>query len=101
MSLRFIKMISCLLFSRIDLAGLAAEYSIFKDNAIKLLDEYCAINDKNVPWEEWREKVVNTIELFLRESIELTSDYFDSQGRSIFHERARENLRRIVIDDRE
>lgn len=81
-----------------DLAGLAADYSTFKRNAVRLRDEYELLSRTRVPWPDWRGQSADRVELFLRQDLALTRDYFDPDGRSVFHLRAMENLRRLRED---
>ena len=82
-----------------DLSGLAAGYDVFKLNAIRLKDEHELMHGEKVSWEEWRKGVRKTLELFLREELELTSDYYDKDGQSVFHKLTRENLETLLADD--
>lgn len=81
-----------------DLAGLAADYADFKRNSLRLRDEHEMLARVHVPWPQWREQVAARVELFLRQDLDLTRDYFDADGRSVFHHRARENLMRLRED---
>jgi len=83
----------------VDLDGFAASYSVFKENAIKLKDEYHMLTGHVVPWDVWCEKMLDKIELFLQEELYLTSDYFNENGEFAFHLKARENLKTIIQDD--
>lgn len=81
-----------------DLAGLAADYAAFKRNSVRLRDELEMLSRTRVPWQQWRVQSADRVELFLRQDLALTRDYFDPEGRSVFHLRARENLRRLRAD---
>ena len=81
-----------------DLSGLAAEYSVFKLNAIRLMEEHELMHGESVVWEDWKLSVKETLELFLREELELTSDYYDENGNSIFHTQTMENIK-ILLED--
>lgn len=81
-----------------DLAGLAADYAAFKRDSLRLRDEHEMLARVRVPWPQWREQVAARAELFLRQDLELTRDYFDAEGRSVFHRKARDNLRRLRDD---
>ncbi len=82
-----------------DLSGLAAEYDIFKLNAIRLKDEHKLMHNEDVSWEDWKLGVKENLELFLREELKLTSDYYDDNGESVFHLQTRENLEALLADD--
>lgn len=81
-----------------DLAGLAADYAAFKRNSVRLRDEHELLSHKRVPWAQWRVQSADRVELFLRQDLALTRDYFDPEGRSVFLLRAQENLRRLRAD---
>jgi hypothetical protein len=82
-----------------DLSGLVADYATFKLNALRLKEEFELLKGEQVAWDEWRLGVKENLELFLRENLELTSDYFDENGESIFHRQTRENLKILLADD--
>lgn len=82
-----------------DLSGLAAEYSIFKLNAVRLREEHELMSGEKISWDDWKKGVKKTLELFLREELELTSDYYDEDGHSVFHKLTRENLDTLLADD--
>lgn len=84
-----------------DLAGLAAEYPVFKRNTVRLKEEYELLARTSVQWKEWRGRSAERVELFLRQDLHLTRDYFDDESRSVFHARARENLQRLREDPSE
>ncbi len=81
-----------------DLSGLAAEYKVFKLNAVRLMDEQEFMTGEKIAWEDWKLGVKANLELYLREELKLTSDYHDENGNSVFHVRTRENLRTLLSD---
>jgi len=81
-----------------DLSGLTAEYKVFKLNAVRLMDEHEFMSGEKVSWEDWKLGVKKNLELFLREELKLTSDYYDENGNSVFHIRTRENLHTLLSD---
>lgn len=81
-----------------DLSGLSAPYREFKRSAVRLREGDAMLNGKETPWEEWRGKAGKRIELFLREELNLTRDYYDADGKSVFHLQVRENIRRLLSD---
>lgn len=81
-----------------DLAGLAAEYSIFKRNTVRLKKEHELLSETRTEWPEWRDSAIARVNLFLRQDLNLTRDYFDAEGHSVFHRRTQENLRRLQAD---
>jgi predicted metal-dependent HD superfamily phosphohydrolase len=83
-----------------DLCEIAAEYKVFKKNTLDLKLELENSSNREITWEEWKRLAVDRIELFLREEIEVTSDYYDN-GESRFHKNARANLKAMMADDSE
>jgi len=81
-----------------DLAGLAAEYDVFKRNTVRLKQEHELLSATRTQWPEWRDRAIARVNLFLRQDLNLTRDYFDAEGHSVFHRRTRENLRRLQAD---
>lgn len=84
-----------------DLAGLAADYKIFKQNTVDLKNELAMMNGKTISWDQWKQIAADRIELFLREELYLTSDYYNDQGESKFHQNTRDNVKRLLQDDSE
>lgn len=82
-----------------DLSGLTAEYKVFKMNAVRLMDEHELMSGEKVAWDDWKLGVKQNLELFLREELKLTSDYYDENGNSVFHAQTRENLLTLLSDD--
>ncbi len=81
-----------------DLAGLAADYKVFKRNTVRLKQEHELLSETHSQWLEWRDAAIARVSLFLRQDLNLTRDYFDAEGHSVFHRRTRENLRRLQAD---
>lgn len=67
-----------------DLAGLAGDYKIFKENAKKLR-------------KEWKMNTIKLIEFYLDQDIRLTKAH-DVNGESAFHKKVKENLKRFLND---
>ena len=84
-----------------DLAGLAADYDFFKRNTIDLKNEYEMMSGKKITWGEWKTMASERVELFLREELKLTSDYFNEQGESRFHVNTRANIKKLLGDNSE
>lgn len=82
-----------------DLSGLAADYDVFKTNAVRLMQEQELMSGECPDWEVYKQNVTHTVELFLREELALTSDYYDEEGNSVFHVRARKNLEILRADN--
>ncbi|MBF8269115.1 MAG: HD protein [Gammaproteobacteria bacterium] len=81
-----------------DLAGLAADYSFFKKNTIDLRDEYEMMSGKKITWNEWKTMASERVELFLREELYLTTDYYNERGESRFHVNTRTNIQKLLHD---
>jgi len=84
-----------------DLSGMGEDYEFFKENAINLKKEIEILSDTHVSWEKWKHAAIERIELFLREELELTNDYYDAEGDSVFHKRVRNNLQILMSDESE
>jgi hypothetical protein len=81
-----------------DLSGFTAEYGIFKLNSVRLWEEQELMHGKSIDWDDWILGVKDTLELFLREELELTSDYYNKGGNSVFHIQTRENIETLLAD---
>ena len=79
-----------------DLSGLAGEYGEFEKNDKLLKQEFEYLNKVEISKEEWKQKTKELIEFYLSQDINLTSKYYDSEGESIFHKKAKENLTRYI-----
>ena len=82
-----------------DLSGLAADYKVFKDNAVKLMQEYKLLTGRDISWQQWKEIAVDRIGLFLREDMTLTAVELDERGESRFQAATRANMDRLLADD--
>ena len=83
-----------------DLSGVAADYEAFRSVSIRLKKEAEIFAGRELAWDTWARQACERLELFLYEDLHLTSDYFDEDGNSVFHLRARENMRRL-LEERE
>lgn len=81
-----------------DLDGLAADYTVFKSNAIKLRKEAEYLTGAVLPWEEYTRQVSHILNEFLKEELKLTKDYYDECGKSLFHQKAQANISRLLSD---
>ena len=66
---------------------------------MKLREEHELMHNETVSWDKWKLDVKDNLELFLREELQLTSDYYDADGNSVFHIRTRENVAALLADD--
>jgi predicted metal-dependent HD superfamily phosphohydrolase len=83
-----------------DLSGLAADYRTFEENALDLKDEIEMLHGEDMDRGEWLDEVEDTIRFYLSQDIRLTPEH-DSKGVSVFHARARHNLRRFFEEHRD
>jgi HD superfamily phosphodiesterase len=81
-----------------DLAGLAADYGIFRANSEKLKAEWEMLHGREIGWREWICQTAEIIQLFLSQDIRLTHYYADASGESIFHKRTRANMRQLYTE---
>jgi predicted metal-dependent HD superfamily phosphohydrolase len=81
-----------------DLAGLAANYSVFRTNAERLRVEWELLSGESVDWARWVPRVIRALELYLCQRIHLTRYFMDHHGRSVFHQRALLNLQRLASE---
>lgn len=79
-----------------DLSGLAASYAVFRTNTERLRSEYEMLTGEHVEWAEWVQRVAATLQIYLRQEIRLTSYFAADDGESLFHQRARRNLARLI-----
>ena len=84
-----------------DLAGLAADYKVFKRNTVDLKNELAMMSGREISWDQWKKAASERIELFLRQELCLTSDYYNEQGESKFHVNTRKNVKKLLLDDSE
>ncbi len=82
-----------------DISNLGADYKEFKLNTVRLKEEHELMKNVTVGWDEWKNSARETLELVLRESMDVTSDYYDEDGNSVFHATAMQNLATLLADD--
>jgi predicted metal-dependent HD superfamily phosphohydrolase len=78
-----------------DLAGLAAEYPVFRASSERLKQEWEFLHGFEISWRQWIDGTREVIGFFLAQDIRLTRYYLDAQGDSVFHKRAEANMRRL------
>jgi len=78
-----------------DLAGLAADYPVFRASSERLKREWEFLHGIEIPWRQWIDGTREVIEFFLAQDIRLTRHYLDEHGDSAFHKRAEANMRRL------
>lgn len=79
-----------------DLAGLAGKYEEFFDNSLRLKEEWEIFSKKKISWDEWKEKTRIIVEFYLAQDIQITKYFKNKKGESIFHLRAKRNLKRFL-----
>lgn len=78
-----------------DLSGLAADYEIFLENAVKLRSEYELLTGDPIDWNTWKDVAVERLLLFIREDMELTDEEYDDNGDSLFRQAVMKNVERL------
>lgn len=79
-----------------DLAGMAGPYSAFlRDNRL-LKKEQELMHGNSISWEEWKKQSEEIIGFYLSQNIQVTTQYRDAAGKSVFHTRVRDNLARMM-----
>jgi hypothetical protein len=82
-----------------DLAGMAASYECFRSDTVNLKREREFLKGETLTWREWKRQAEETITLFLREDMGLTSDDYDSDGIPLFEKRVRQNIETMLKDE--
>lgn len=82
-----------------DLWGLAADYEQFKLDTVNLKLESEMLGGRRISWDDWKAMAVARINCFLREDMDLLSDYYDENGNSVFHAKVKENLDLLMADN--
>ncbi len=75
-----------------DLSGLAADYSVFRQNTLLLKQEFEFLCGQKVGWEQWIERATTIIGGYLRQELQLTQFYSGQPGHSPFHKKIKQNL---------
>jgi predicted metal-dependent HD superfamily phosphohydrolase len=78
-----------------DLAGLAADYPVFRLNSENLKAEWEMLRGRPIGWRDWISDTQQVIRFFLSQDIRLTRHYLNEAGLSDFHHRAEDNVRRL------
>jgi hypothetical protein len=81
-----------------DLAGLADEYSQFAAKAADLKREHEFLHGVILTDAEWKEMVKRNIEVYLKDHIYLTTQYFNEHGESDWHTRVMANLTQFLAN---
>lgn len=79
-----------------DLAGLAASYRAFFQNNMKLKREAEMLSGRPISLKSWQKQTKEIVEFYLAQDIRLTPAYADKHDRSVFHQKARKNLKKFV-----
>lgn len=78
-----------------DLAGLAADYTTFRDNTTRLKLEHELLTGNQLAWSEWARRADDAVRYYLSQEIRLTSYYTNEHGESAFHAAVLGNLRQL------
>jgi hypothetical protein len=81
-----------------DISGMAASYENFRADTVNLKLEAEILNGGSIAWDEWKVMASKRINQYLREDMDVLSDYYDEQGASVFHTRVRDNLDTLMSD---
>jgi len=81
-----------------DLAQLAETYPVFRANAIALLREEELLGGTRIPWEDWKKRILPTLEYYLSQNLYLTTDPGADPEAQDFHVRARRNIKMLRDD---
>ncbi len=78
-----------------DLAGLAADWDVFRGNTVHLWEEHRLLQLQDITWRAWLPQAIEVIAFYLAQEIRLTSYFSAPNGVSVFHSRAGTNLERL------
>ncbi len=81
-----------------DLSGLATDYEEFRQNTEDLHREHEFLNNCTISWDEWKLRVAEVLSFYLSQEIRITSYFTNGKGKSVFHQIASENLRRLMAE---
>lgn len=81
-----------------DLTSLADDYDTFKSNNEKFRKESEMLTGKKIPLDEWKNQTKKIMEFYLGQDIKITQAYWNKNGQSDFHTKARENLNRFLTE---
>ena len=79
-----------------DLAEIASDYEQFCQNNKKLKKEAEILTGQKISWEDWKKQTKKVVEFYLSQNIKLTGEYENEVGESVFHVKAKENLKRFL-----
>lgn len=81
-----------------DLRGLMADYDEFIENTEALRDEYETIHGEKRSYEKWFEDVLNVLDHYGAQKLELTPEGETEEGLSEFHAELGKNRQQFIID---
>lgn len=81
-----------------DLRGLMADYDEFLENTYALRDEHETLHGEKQEYEEWMEGVLNVLDHYGTQKLELTPENETDQGLSEFHAELGKNRQQFIID---
>lgn len=78
-----------------DLAGLAASYRLFLQNALRLWREDILLRGRDLAWEDWRDEAAAMLERFLAVDLGVSPACYAADGEAWLNKHGRENLARL------
>ncbi len=81
-----------------DLAGLAADYKVFRGNTERLRQEHALLTGESIPWPQWVDMAYQVVRFYLDQEIRLTSYFSNQDGKSDFHTKVRQNLAKLKAE---
>ena len=78
-----------------DLSGLAAEYSVFRQNTVLLKQEFEMLYGQQIEWVQWIQRATTIIGGYLNQELRLTEFYSGQPGQSPFHKKIKQNLSQL------
>lgn len=78
-----------------DLAGLANDYYLFRQNAWRLWREEIILGGVAVAWDDWRDQAIRVLEHFLAEDLGVCPACYAADGEAWLNKHGRHNLERL------
>lgn len=78
-----------------DLSGLAADYPLFLQNAMRLWREEAVLSRRLTEWEQWRDNAIEMVERFLTEDLGFSPACYADDGEAWLNKQARANVDRL------
>ncbi|MCS3904116.1 putative metal-dependent HD superfamily phosphohydrolase [Methylohalomonas lacus] len=78
-----------------DLAGLAHDYYLFRQNAWRLWREDIILGGVAVAWDDWRDQAIHILEHFLAEDLGVSPACYAADGEPWLNKHGRRNIERL------